>query len=386
MVVFADSPTFSTQINSVSNGYGDFGWGLFPVATTFGYKDYFHLFKNYKHEALVYLGTGFWLSDIWIDSSYDYVTGTPSWIKKPYERSEMRFLGGRYFSPTAEVYAYLQQPIGTNPVSKSGSLVDLRFGINTSVRYAMEALACSYSGTGFLFVDNNGDSKSPYGPGSFISAYPWLSDSRINWVNYFYLNSYWNFRKWKAHNAYDGAYMEICLTAGPKWFFNYMQGTRIVLSDFQRFYFYLEETFTLLETKQENGWNWLNFVMGHSNSFSYIDGEAVPQNWIPGYRLRGSASDRLWLRINGPQFLTSDCYTYAELAINNNLYFGHVVYESSNDSNPLSYNSSFSLYLHLRMFGFIKFEYSAGFNFSTGISGGYPSWYQGGQVTFSVTL
>ena len=63
---FSDSLTLSTEINSVSYGVDDFGFGLFPIGTNFEYKKYFSVSDNLRNSALFDVEMQFDISSPWL--------------------------------------------------------------------------------------------------------------------------------------------------------------------------------------------------------------------------------------------------------------------------------------------------------------------------------
>lgn len=386
LAIFADSFSLSTSINGVQTR-GDFGMGMFPVGTSFGYSDSFQLFPSMPQASFA-INTSFSFDNAWA-GGYSWKTGTPSWFLHPNKQNEENGyypISTSYFRTSSYIDTYIQQGFGTNPVSGYYPLMYLRLGMNTRFTYSTEPLSFSSNpNNDFAFVDQNGNPKNPYGPGSIIPAYPWLQDDRTTWNNYLYLSTYWYFNKGAAFGVSDGVYADLSFEYGPRWLGN-QTSKELVYSDYWKVYFYLEETMSLFSVKQDNGWNWMNMYVGHSNSFQYTGGDVVPEFKIPGDRLRASLSDSIWIRFYGPQFIASDCYTYLNLALNNTLYFGHVVNEASNTTSAIELYSSISGTFHLRLFGFIRFEYSLGYNMINGIHASYPGWWQGTSLAFYVSI
>lgn len=381
--VSADSATFDTMINTVTPGYGEIGYGLFPVATCFQYdKDNLTLIKDYKHKANVSLESQFYLENTSMDYTYAYDTGRPKWYLTKKEQENYKYKSGEYFNPNAYIDFYLAQPYGTNPISKGGSLGTLYIGLNTHFSLGLESLGTSSTGKGFLFVDDKGNTVTPFD--SYVSAFPWLSGKRQVLTNYLYLESSFNFNESTGRDAYDGAYASVSFEFGPSWLAN--TNSSGVMSNYWRASAYLEEKITLFNIRQDNDWNWFTGYFGHSNSFSYTGGDIIPQYKITSDRLRAYVSDRIWLHFAFPQFLVPDCYSYMEFSLYNTYYFGHVVNEVDQSTFAGEYASYFSAYYHLRLFGFVKFEYDLSYNFFRGIWPSFSSWNNKATLTFSVTL
>lgn len=389
LLVFADSFTFGTTIDGVSGGPNGFGFGMFPLGTSYSHAKSFSLLGNNFPAATFNVSTSFSFSLNYIPTEYSYKEGIPYWSLTPYERANeysSLFWNGSstYFNPRGNLYLYLQQGFGTNPVEKSGPLVYLRLAWNTLYSMALDANPI-VPGLDLVFVDENGAPNGPFGPGTNLPGMPWLQDNRIALNNNLALSTYWYLYKNTGTDAYDGAYAELTLEYGPSWLANTItpKGT---ISNYWKAYAYLEEKLTLCSTKQENGMNWATLYIGHSNSYSYVGGDVVPENKIPGDRLRHSFSDAIWIHLAGPQFIAGDCYTYIDLGIYNNIYFGNVVNEVSQKTQAIELQSSLRGLFHLRLFGFIRFDYSFGYVFNRGLYASGPGWWQSAEVSFYVTI
>lgn len=371
------SDTFNTGIDSVSGGEYNFGLGMFPVGTTFSFHRYFQMIPSYSHQARVYSSFSFSFRNSSFDN-YDYFKGTPIWSMRIADRSSYSFHSGTYFSPTGTMDVYLQQPFGTNPVTGEGNLVTVRLGINSRYQMSLERLDVHRGSSDLLFSADYFKSES--------KVFPWLNGTRRNLNNYLYLYTYWYFYRDTGTDTYDGFYMELFAEAGPSWLGNQITPAGYTSSNYSKLRGYFEEKLTLFVDKQENGFNWKNMYVGHSNTIEYTFGDIVPGNKIPADRLRGYFSDRLWIHFTGPQFITSDCYFYFEISLNNHLFFGHVVNETSQSTRAVEYQSSISAYVNLKLFGFIHFEYAVAYNMARGIWAGYPYWSQGARLNFYVSL
>ncbi len=378
---FADSFTFSTEIDGVSN-YKGFGRDLFPVGTTFAYSNYFKVYKEQKQQTQFFLQANMQFNTSWVDTDYDYLTGEPRWANTNAENKSLAFLpGGQYFNPRSYIEAWVQQGFGKNPVSGGSPLVNIRFGINSYYSIALEKINSS----SFIFVNADGTPKSPYGDGFTSPAFPWMEGNRRALNNYLFLRTYWYMTRYIARDFSEGIYGELSLEYGPSWFANTLFPGG-VQSDFYKLYGYLEQKLSLFSIKQDNGFVWSYLYLGHSNSISYTGGDVVPLNKLPSDRLRWSANDRIWLRFMGPQFIASDCYSYFDLSLSNNLYFGKVVNEVSQESEAIELQSSIGGTFHLRLFGFIRFEYSFGYNMFRGIWSSSPGWWQNANLRFYVSV
>ena len=387
VLVFADSYTFSTSINGVSGGANGFGWGLFPLGTSFSHAKSFSLLGDNFAKARFNVSSSFSFSTSSIPSGYSFDEGIPYWSMTVAERKTKgkSYVSGSYFNPRASLNLYLQQGFGTNPVSKSGSLVNIRIAWNTNYSMALEGNPFVPTIKYLSFVNADGTPKAPFGPDTKLPSMPWLQDNRININNNIALSTYWNFDKWIGTDAYDGVYAELSLEAGPYWLANTIS-PKGVHSNYWKAYGYISEKLTLFSVKQDNGMNWATMYVGHSNSYSYTGGDVVPENKMPGDRLRHSLNDRVWIHFTGPQFIAGDCYTYIELSISNTIYWGNVVNEVSQKTHAIELQSSFSGLFHLRLFGFLRFDYSIGYTFNRGIYASKPYWSQSAEVRFYVTV
>ena len=75
-----------------------------------------------------------------------------------------------------------------------------------------------------------------------------------------------------------------------------------------------------------------------------------------------------------------------ELGISNTVYWGNVVNEVSQKTKSIELQSSLNGLFHLRLFGFIRFDYSFGYVFNRGLYAAGPYWWQGAEVSFYVTV
>ncbi|MGN0906109.1 MAG: hypothetical protein ACI4NM_03085, partial [Bullifex sp.] len=241
-------------------------------------------------------------------------------------------------------------------------------------------------GTCYLnFVNPDGTPKAPFGPSSTFSTMPWLQGNRKYFTNYLELTTYWYMNKWTGTDAYDGLYGQATVEYGPSWLANTIS-PKGINSDYWKASAYLEEKLTLFSVKQDDGKNWATMYVGHSNGLSYIGGTVVPDNKLPGDRLRYSAHDSIWLHFAGPQFIAGDCYTYIELRLTNNIYWGSVVNETPQKTNAIELQSDVYGVFHLRLFGFIRFDYSLGYCFNRGIYAADPYWWQSAELRFYVSV
>lgn len=394
---FADSLTFDTYIDSVSGGQNGFGLGLFPLGTSFSYVNYVPLLNDNFPQTKFNISMEFGYSSTSLAEYYTYDKGIPYWSMTVAERNRDysdKYLSGEYFNPKTNIYLYVQQGFGTNPVSGTGSLVDLRLSWNTRYSMALEGNPFISSVDSLLFVNPDGSPKAPFGPNSSIHSMPWLQGNRMALNNNIGISSYWHFDKWTGTDAYDGLYGELSFEYGPAWLANTLS-PKSVQSNYYKTYAYLEEKLTLFSNKQDDGKNWTTMYIGHSNSFSHVGGNVVPENKIPGDRLRNTLTDSIWLHFAGPQFIAGDCYSFIEIGISNKVYWGNVVNELINQTKAIELISDIYGLFHLRLFGFIRFEYSFGYSFIRGISASdpkdmsnmaAPGWWQNAELRFYVSV
>lgn len=388
LALFADSYTFSTSIDGVSNGLNGFGLGLFPIGTSFTFARYAPVLKGNFEQMRFNISLDFSFSANEIPGGYAYTDGTPYWsitVNERYGEYASSFKGGVYFNPISNISLSIQQGFGTNPVEKSGPLVYLRAAWNSRYSMALESNPF-IPGVNYLnFVNPDGSPKAPFSSTSTFSTMPWLQGNRMYFTNYLTLSSYWYLYKWTGMDAYDGVYANLTVELGPSWLANTIS-PKGINSNYWKASAYLEEKLTLFSVKQDDGKNWATMHIGHSNSLSYVGGIVVPENKLPGDRLRHSASDSIWLYFAGPQFIASDCYTTIMLALSNNLYWGTVVNETPQKTNAIELQSSISTTFHLRLFGFIRFDYSLGYVFNRGIYAEDPYWWQSAELRFYVAV
>ena len=398
--VYADSYSLDAYISSVSGGVKGFGLGLFPLGTTFGFEKHFHLIPSEKR-AEFQIELSFAFNNASLSPYYDYNTGRPLWILSAEEREsgEYHFFGddewngsGRtrsYFNPRSSVDIFLDQGFWTNPLNPGGSLLNIRVGYNA--RYAMgrEEVAYSLLDHGGLsvpvFVTPSGEPIEPFdGP---LPAYPWLNGSRNVFTDYLYLSLSLNMDRDTPTDAEpeEGLGIDLRFEAGPRWLFNSIMPEG-VQSDYIMASIYAEEKMEIFSIEQDNGWNWMNLYIGHSNTLRYTSGSVVPENKLPEDRLRGFFQDRIWLHFTGPQFMAGDCYTHIELNLYNNLMFGSVANEVDSRTKAVELQSSFAARLQLRLFGFIRFEYQVGYDFIRGIWPERPEWWQNSALQFYVSI
>lgn len=381
------SYSLNDDIDSVTNGLNDFGYGLFPLGTTFNFYKYFQLIPGYKNNAYFEANFSFSFRSSSFNN-YDYYDGTPLWSLTRAEANsgDYDFFSGTYFSPYSTIDLRIQQQLGTNPVTKKSYMVKFRLGFYSYFTKALE-LPTTTENPVFTYVDSNGQLQN-YDKYLTSGAFPWLQGNRTTWNNYIYIATYWYlYRDITVADTRNGLYGELIFQYGPSWLMNSITNSGNTSSDFYRIYAYADERYTLFRIKRSGtGENWLSLYVGHANSFSYVGGDVVPVHKIPSDRLRGSFSDKIWLHLNGPQFF-GDSYPYIELVLNNYLYFGSVVNESSSATRATEYNSNLQLIIHLRLFGFLHFQYDCTYYMARGIWGSnLPSWSQKAYLNFYVAL
>ena len=374
------SYSLDAYISGVSSGVDGIGYGLFPIGTTFGYEKYFQMVPGQK-DAEFQFEMSFAFNNKTIDDDFDILTGSPRWA------GDIETIDGTYFNPRASIDVYLDQGLWDNPLDQEGSLVNFRAGFNARFAMATEVLNLSRSDNTDdpLFVDTNGLPKYPFD--NDLPSYPWLSGDRQIYTDYVYFNTYLNLDRDTPTDAEaeHGFALEISLEYGPKWLFNNLSSSG-VQSDFFRATLFVEEKMELFTVYQDNGWNWSNMYIGHSNTLRYTGGAVVPENKLPEDRLRGLLTDRIWLHFTGPQFLSGDCFAFIELNLYNYLRFGGVANEVGASSFAVELQSGFSACFQVRLFGFIRLEYQLGYDFIKGIWPEYPSWWQNATLSFYVSV
>lgn len=396
--VAADSYSLDAFISGVSNGVKGFGLGLFPLGTTFGFETYPQLFEG-ESKAEFQIEISFAFNNRTLDANYDYMTGRPVWAMSAAEREKASLFAGEewenrtlsYFNPRSDLDIYLDQGFWKNPLNENGTLLNIRLGFN--LRYAMSLEEVSYSlpGHGGLvsptFVNQDGSSRKPFGPGAVLPAYPWLNGSRNVYSDYLYLQLSLNMDRNTPTDAEpeEGMSVDLRLEYGPWWLLNNLTPEGIQ-SNFFRAAIYAEQKMEIFSIMQDNGWYWMNMYVGHSDNLSYVWGDVIPENKIPGDRLRGTLQDRIWLHFTGPQFMAGDCYTYIELNLYNTLMFGNVANEISGTTSAVELQTVFSARLQLRLFGFIRVEYQVGYDIVQGIWPDRPRWWQNSGISFYVSL
>ncbi len=396
-----ESFTLSAFIDGVSGGVDGIGFSLFPIGTTFGYEHKFPLIPGLR-PAEMEMKISMAFNDSTISSEYDWETGRPKWAISQEEENGYEFLSGTYFNPRAYIDIHLNQGLWENPLDDKSALVDFRIGFNTRFSAALEQLNLSRpDGTSDpLFVDWEGNPKHPF-DGS-VPAFPWLQGSRNIWTNYLYLEVEWNHDRDTPTDAEAEHGMGALLRFeyGPWWLLNSVTDAG-VQSDYWLLALYGDQKLEIFTVKKDDGSNWANMYLGHSNTFAYIGGDTVPYEKVSDNnrnedgrlvvdrlsvdRLRGMFSDRIWLHFTGPQFF-GDCYPVIELNLYNTLRFGSVMNEVDNQTHAVELQSSLTLLVQLKLFGFIRLEYQVGYDFIRGIRPDRPRWWQNAALSFYVSL
>ena len=386
--VVADSFSLNTEVSSVSMGPNDFGFGLAPLGTNFVYYDSFQLSKKLQYN------TGFSTRLIFAApnnlnySGYNYKTGTPKWINRYVDIKNIYdyWLYGYYFNPEASVNISLSQGFFTNPVAKSGPLLNLSIYWNTQFSMALEPIDTNKGNWNPMFIDAaTGKHREPFGPGSTIPAYPWLQDTRETLVNYIGLSASLSFLKSRGFGVSDGAYLSASFEYGPKWLGNQISMDKPT-SDFYYFTSYVAQYLTLYTKQQDNGLNWLSIQLHHANILSHTGGNIVPYHKLPSDRLENMFYDSLTLEIFGPQFIARDCYTDITLGFYNYCLFGNVVNEASRDTFASEWWSNLGLTFHMRLFGFMHFSYNISYSLYSGIHASNPGLWHNAKINFYISL
>ena len=387
--------TLWTEINGVSN-YPNFGMGLFPVSTRFQfYRSDINLFKEAKFRSKIYFYMEYGFSSVY-DSGREWDTGRPYWDVKGYENDQIwgqngydKFNVGSAFRQYGAFELWFGQPFIENPIegSEQAHLFEFRFGLNARYSVTTESLDLGAGGTP-TFVDLDGNPRGMFAHANEdnpIIAYPWLNGDRKNLSNYLVATLYFYPYREVREGVQDGVYGSFTFEYGPKWLLNNISPKGYVSADFCRINAYLEEKLVLLDERQSNNWNWFAIYFGHSNTFNHVWGDVVPEHKVPGFYLSSQVSDRFWLHFMGPNFISYDCKSYLELSVNNDLYFGNVV-NTTQRFEGFAHNGSLGITMHLRLFGFIRFEYNCSYTFANGLNSSYPSWWQRATLNFYVSV
>lgn len=382
---FSDSLSWDTEIDGVSQGVDSFGWDLMPVGVSFSYDTDFRVLP-FKRKSSADFDISVAFSDTSISDNYEWDTGTPRWYVREAEAEDMEFLSGDYFYPRADLEVSVGQGFWSNPNYPKEALFKISLGYYARYQMATEELHLSWNKSSYtpLFVDWSGNYVYPFG--DYLDSFPWLSGDRRIFTDSVYLKFQLQMDRDtpKDVEAEHGFYAYLTFDYGPKWLFNDItNGTQ---SDYFRIRFYAEEKMELYTILQDNGWNWTNMYLGHSDTLNYTWGEVSPSYKLNTDRLRGYLTDRIWLHFSGPQFMTPDFYPYIELNLENKLSFGHVQNEKSQSTKAVELQSSVYAVFQLQLFGFIKLEYQLGYDFIRGIWPEKPEFWQYAEIDFYMSL
>lgn len=389
----ADSLTLGTTITSVANGVNGVGMGLFPISMTYRHNKSFQLIPDYKNKATFYGIFSYSMGNSSMDGNYDYLEGTPKWAYSYKEAKDFNFKSGSFFNPNAYAQLYISQGLGIkkNPVTK-GNLLTLTVGANIRYSNPVELTTFSlnpsdplYNKNNPFFVDATGNPVAPFTDEYELKAFPWLEGDRKVLNSYLYASVSLPFYKSTGFNTYDGASVSLGIEYGPSWLFNKMSNG-VVSSNYVKLYGSVTEKITLSVEKQADGKSWFTSHLGHTCSFGYTLGNVVPQYKIPSDRLRGYFNNQIWLNWTLPQFIATDCYAYLQVGLNNYIYFGKVANEVSNEHEAVELNSSLSGTFHMRLFGFVRFQYDVSYSFNRGIWANNPGWSQNAELRFWVAI
>lgn len=282
-----------------------------------------------------------------------------------------------------------EQPFIDNPIegSEQKYLFEFKFGLNMRYTNISERLSLG-SDASPTFVDINGNPKGIYaeaGVDNPIIAWPWLNGNRKTLSNYMFASLYFYPYREVRESVQDGVYGYVTFEYGPKWLLNSISPKNYTSADYYRIYAYLEEKLVLLDERQDNNWNWFAIYFGHSNTFNHVGGDVVPYYKMISNYFSNQLTDKFWLHFMGPNFIAKDCFTYMELSLTNNFYFGEVV-NATQIYEGISYTGALGVKLHLRLFGFIRFDYDCSYNFAGGISASNPAWSQKATLQFSIAV
>lgn len=383
---YAISSSFNTSISAVYPGMDDFGMNMFPLTTRFMFYSYPQILPEDYSEAYVRLRMNFDFGNSY-DYGYDYNTGTPLWILKRSDAAVNeydRFGYNTYFIGSGEFDLNIEQGFFTNPVAGEGNLMEIALGFCSYYFEAHEPLAAHKGLNETTFIDPEGNYYDKFKPGSKLQAYPWLEGNRKNLVNYIYSYVEFILDKSLGWGVTDGFYIDTGIYYGPWWLANNIDDN--ITSDFFSFYFTFQEKMALYHKEQPNGFNWLSMQLVHYNTLSYTNGDIVPRNMLPSDRLNWNLRDRLYLNINGPQFISWDCYTDIDIGFTHNLSWGNIVNEKTQSTTAIELNSSLDMLFHLRLFGFMHFEYGASYTIARGIYPRDPGWYHSAEISFYITV
>ena len=385
--LLADSESLKTEITTVSFGPHGMGFGFAPTGTDFMYYNNFNISKKLQYPA--YFKTRLVFSGINNTpfGGFRYTTGTPLWSLKHNEINDWNhFIGGNYLNIAGNANIYVNQGFGVNPVEGAGPLINLGFEFSSFYETARESLDVSRCSASPIFIDAaTGNYREPFQPGNKIQAYPWLQDTRNTLVNIIKADMSINLTRSTGFGASDGFYFNFFVEYAPEWLANNVT-MKYPSADFYRLFISATQNLTLYNKRQANGMNWLTILVSHNSYLMRTAGNVVPRFRIPGDALENTFGDTLSLKFNGPQFIAGDCYTDFSLNLTNTCFFGHVVNENPKTTTAIQWQSNMNMYFHMRLFGFMHFEYTFGYNFMRGIHNWQPGFYQSAKIRFYIAL
>ncbi len=375
IVLFLSQSLFSAKvepvhyINSIST-YWELGGGIFPTGTSFEFR---FPYKGDDTELNMRIVPSFGLSDAGY-GGFNFYTGAPWWNND----GSPGFFDGSYTFVWSDIQLqiegyYLRNPFGER-LFYSWAGLDIRY------EYAMEYYPFQRTSTGSSFVNPDGSYKEPFGPGSVFPGWPWLQDDRQVLSNYLYAGTAVYLRKTTGFEIYDGLEFSVSGKYGPGFLANTIVPA-VGTTDFWSVDVSATGYMTLFSKKQENDMNWINLMLKDTVSYNHTGGNKVPRHVLPENRFSNRLSNSLTLIMYGPQFITGDCYPYISFSINNGYRFGPVV-NSILDTSYSEFTGSLNWTFHLRLFGFVHFDYGMWYNFMHGIGDGDPVWGNSGSIGF----
>ena len=385
--LFAAEPkSLYTQINAVSFGPQEIGFGLAPTGADFSYFNNFILTDKLTFPA--YFSTR--MAFVWADNSffggYDYETGRPTWIDKYSDVKDWsKYISGYYFNPTSLAQIHIGQSFGINPIEKSGPLATVALTLNSRFEMALEPLDVHKGLQPPTFINPQENTFIHPFNEKHIQAYPWLQDNRTTLSNDVALSLRFDLTKSRGYRVRDGIDFYTAVGWGPKWFGNTISMENPT-TDFYHLDFTTSQYLTLYSKEQPNGFNWLSIMLLHTSSITRTAGNIVPSHKLPSDRLENTYIDITTLAIYGPQFIAADCFTEIQLSYTTQCSFGHVVNENPRLTEAYEWTSYLSMLYHMKLFGFMHFSYYAVFNYMTGIHATIPQFSHKAQVAFYISL
>ncbi|GEM_PF-3152638 len=377
LIILCSPSVFSAKvepvhyINSITT-YWELGGGIFPTGTSFEFR---FPYKIDDTEVNIRVLPSFGLADAGY-GGFNFYTGAPWWDND----GSPGFFDGSYtfvwsdIQLQAESY-YLRNPFG-------GRLFYSWAGLDLRYEYAMEYYPFQKAATGSSFINPDGTYKEPFGPGTVFSGWPWLQDNRQVWSNYLYAGTTLYLRKTMAEglDLYDGLEVSISGKYGPSFLANTITPAGGA-TDFWTIDASAIGYLTLFTKAQKNGMNWLSLMLQDTVRYNHTGGNKVPRHVLPENRFSNRLSNSLTLIMYGPQFITWDCYPYISFSVNNGYRFGPIV-NSVLDASYSEFTGSLNWTFHLKLFGFIHFDYGMWYNFMRGIGDANPEWGNGGSISF----